>query len=223
LSGSAPNESTLSVYDNVANVYDRGRTKWYKELLKLVASRVNEPVLDAGCGTGYIACSLAQLGATHVVCLDISTGMLFSGKRRAQRLRLTAFIEFIQGSIERLPFRDKVFRTTLATAVIHHLEKREARVDALIELKRVSRGFVLVTVWSALSPSNIARIITSLSRDVKVRWGGKGERYYHLYTPMEFREDLRRAGYKRFKLYLWDYKPILFKRNIVVEYYAGDS
>lgn len=209
-------------FDRIAAVYDRGRQGWYKGVLKLLQGKVLDPLLDAGCGTGYIACRLAGLGLSYVVCLDLSNGMLRTGRRRAYRWHVDSRVDFVQASVTMLPFRERAFRSVLALAVLHHVPTREGRLEALRESKRVCKGFILVAVWSALHPSNILRVISSLSRDVYVQWRRGNYRYYHLYLPFELAGDLTRAGYKGFKLYLWDYKPVIFKRNIVVEYFAGD-
>uniref|UniRef100_A0A7C3SKM5 Class I SAM-dependent methyltransferase n=1 Tax=Thermofilum pendens TaxID=2269 RepID=A0A7C3SKM5_THEPE len=210
-------------FDRAAQTYDRGRLGWYKGVLSLLGGRVQEPLLDVGCGTGYIACRLAQQGLGSVVCLDLSEGMLRVAWRRARRWRVDAAVSFVQGSAAALPFRSHAFETVLAAAVVHHVYGRERRVAALSEIRRVCRGFALITVWSALHPSNLLRVLASRSRDVLVQWGGKGKRYYHLYTPGELAADLRAAGYEGFKAYLWDYKPSLLKRNIVVEYSACEA
>lgn len=211
----------IELFDRVAEAYDRGRLGWYRGLLALLSGRASEPLLDVGCGTGYVACRLAQLGLGSVVCLDVSRGMLRVAGRRARRWRVGGAIHCVRGSAVMLPFRDRAFATVLAAAVVHHVYGRERRVAALREIKRVCGSFALIAVWSALHPSNLLKVVATGSRDVFVGWGSKGERYYHLYTLRELREDLRAAGYENFKLYLWDWRATLLKRNIVVEHHAG--
>lgn len=213
-------------FDAAATTYDRGRGGWYRGVLKLLEERVAAPLLDAGCGTGFIACRLALDGLDTVVCLEISRHMLRITWRRAKRWGVEALIHPVRASIIQLPFRRSSFESVVAAAVLHHIYGRERRVRALRELLAVSRSRVLVTTWSALTPTNILRVILSGSRDLLVKWGRKGRvvyRYYHLYTPRELREDLRKAGCKTFKLLTWDYRRRLVKRNIVVEAYAGQA
>ena len=207
-------------FDKVAGVYDRGRLAWYRGLLELLPGK-GEPLLDAGCGTGYVACSLARAGIGAVVCLDVSGRMLEQSRRRARRWRVDAYVHPVRGSVVALPFRSRAFSTVLAAAVIHHVYGRERRVAALAELKRVCRGKLIITVWNALSFGNLLRVIATGSRDVLVRWRGE-RRYYHLYTPWELERDLRAAGYGSFALYSWDYKPKIVRRNLVVEHECGN-
>lgn len=198
-------------------MYDRGRLGWYRGLLRLLGGRVSEPFLDAGCGTGYVACSLARGGASVVVCLDLSLGMLRLAWRRARRWRVDAAVHPVAGSLVALPFRGGVFGSALAAAALHHVYGRGRRVEALRELRRVCAGLILVTLWSALTPLNLLRVLAARSRDVFVGWGSRGARYYHLYTPRELEADVRAAGCERFKMYLWDHRRRVLKRNIVVE------
>lgn len=186
-------------------------------MLGLLGNRVGEPFLDAGCGTGYVACSLARSGAGAVVCLDLSLGMLKLAWRRARRWRVDAAVHPVAGTLVALPFRGGAFRSALAAAALHHVYGRERRVEALRELRRVCAGLVLITLWSALTPLNLLRVLAARSRDVLVKWGGRGARYYHLYTPRELKADVRAAGCERFKMYFWDHRRQVLKRNIVVE------
>ncbi|MEM1509305.1 MAG: class I SAM-dependent methyltransferase [Thermofilaceae archaeon] len=210
-------------FDLAAPVYDKGRIGWYRGLLDLLGDRVSEPFLDAGCGTGYIACSLGRRGVSTIVCLDLSLSMLKLAWRRARKWRVDVALHLVAGSLAALPFRGGVFKSALAAAVIHHVYKRERRVEALRELRRVCTGFILITLWSALTPLNVLRVLAARSRDIFVKWGGEGVRYYHLYTPYELEEDMRAAGYERFKMYPWDYKRRVLKRNIVVEINAQQA
>lgn len=192
-------------------------------MLTLVDSRVEDPFLDAGCGTGFVACSLAREKLDTVVCLDISVGMIERAWIRSYKWRVDSKVHHVLGSVTALPFRDKCFSSTLSAAVIHHVHPRERRIEAFKELKRVCKGFILITLWSCSTPSNLAKVILARSRDVFVKWAGKGLRYYHLYSIGELREDLNAAGYRGFRITRWDYSKRLIKRNILVEVDAGKT
>lgn len=210
----------IEPFDRVAHAYDRGRLGWYRGVLALLNGRVSAPLLDAGCGTGYVAGRLAGLGIDTVVCFDASEGMLKLVKRRARRWRVDAKVHPVRGSVTALPFRSGAFPTVLAAAVVHHVYGRERRVAAIRELKRVCGGLLLFTVWNAVSFGNLLRVVAYRSRDVLVGWGG-APRYYHLYTRWELARDVRAAGLAGYRLYAWDYKPVLMKRNLVVELECG--
>jgi SAM-dependent methyltransferase len=96
-------------------------------------------ILDAGCGTGLVGVSLAELGHSKVVGFDLSAGML---QRSADR---GVYADLVQGSLlERLPFADGRFGSVVSVGVFTH-----GHVDgsAFAELARVTRsgGHVSIT------------------------------------------------------------------------------
>jgi SAM-dependent methyltransferase len=92
-----------------------------------------ETVLDVGCGDGRFLHSLA--GRAKTACgVDLS----FEAVRRVTTAR-------VQGSAVALPFRAGAFDLVTATEILEHLPG-PALEDALGEMVRVSRRFVLVSV-----------------------------------------------------------------------------
>ncbi|HEY4608101.1 MAG TPA: class I SAM-dependent methyltransferase [Ilumatobacteraceae bacterium] len=96
-------------------------------------------ILDAGCGTGLVGVSLAQLGHSNIVGFDLSAGML---QRSADR---QVYSELVEGSLlERLPFADGRFDSVVSVGVFTH-----GHVDgsAFAELARVTKpgGHVSIT------------------------------------------------------------------------------
>jgi SAM-dependent methyltransferase len=83
------------------------------------------PFLDVGCGSKEISV------AVNAVTVDVN---------RRQRPDVVA-------SIMHLPFRDSCFETVLAFEVIEHVENGES---ALLELKRISRNKVILSVPNPL-------------------------------------------------------------------------
>lgn len=88
----------------------------------------NERILDAGCGTGYLAAGLrrARPDLTVVAC-DLSEGML--GNARAAGAH-----PLVQADATLLPFADGAFDLVVARGVLHHLPEVAA---ALREWRRV--------------------------------------------------------------------------------------
>ena len=80
-------------------------------------------ILDAGCGPGYWTQRVLSRGGATCVGLDMSLA----------RLRLSQGFR-VQGTIERIPFRDRVFDTI---AAIHVLEYVPDINGALLEMWRV--------------------------------------------------------------------------------------
>ena len=129
-------------YDLLSDCYDElygeEQREKYRRVLSLCSSSLGI-ILDAGCGTGLFLDYLrGDKGHSYIlyVGIDTSAGML-----RIARRRKDSTSDFIQADIHHLPFRDNTFNTTLSITVIHHLK----HVKALRELKRVTKGLVIVT------------------------------------------------------------------------------
>jgi ubiquinone/menaquinone biosynthesis C-methylase UbiE len=105
---------TLSLsYDEIAEGYDElygeeQRAK-YGLVLKLVEPL--EPALDAGCGTGM----LLELLQCYSVGVDLSLEMLKVAKRRGRGERG----DLVCGDAERMPLRDRSFRSAYSVTVVH--------------------------------------------------------------------------------------------------------
>jgi SAM-dependent methyltransferase len=94
--------------------------------------RVGGTVLDAGCGGGGTALSLAEESA-FAVGLDLEARFLGSGTRlRAEKGVANA--AFVQGDGGRLPFRDAAFDLVFSHSVIEHVASAD---DYLAECRRV--------------------------------------------------------------------------------------
>ena len=99
-------------------------------------------VLDFACGTGRISGYLAARGH-KVVCCDVSESMLQEAKNRLRPTKLAQ--GFVLSDIYYGSFRDNAFDCVTAIRLFQHLSSDE-RANALAELARISRSFVLVNV-----------------------------------------------------------------------------
>ena len=101
---------------------NRPRLAFYLEVLGDLRGRV---VLDAGCGGGLVAKTLAEAGAV-VVGLDRSLGSL-----RVARRASGACFRPVRGQLERLPFADGAFAAVVAADVLEHIPDLPAAVREL--------------------------------------------------------------------------------------------
>jgi Methylase involved in ubiquinone/menaquinone biosynthesis len=105
---------TLSLsYDKIAEGYDElyGEEQRAKYGLVLKLVEPSEPALDAGCGTGM----LLELLQCYSVGLDLSLEMLKVAKRRGRGERG----DLVCGDTERMPLRDRSFRSAYSVTVVH--------------------------------------------------------------------------------------------------------
>jgi ubiquinone/menaquinone biosynthesis C-methylase UbiE len=95
-------------------------------------------ILDIGCGTGSAGSYLTNRGA-HVVGVDLSIGMLDTGRRHSLKFSVC------QGDMRQLPFRDSSFAAIVAYYSVHNLSRSELR-GVLVEFGRVleHQGRVLI-------------------------------------------------------------------------------
>jgi SAM-dependent methyltransferase len=94
-------------------------------------------VLDAGCGTGQTAAYIFQQYMANVVGLEINSIMLEKAKSRFQTLKLP--IQLIQGSIDKIPFKDNTFDFILSESVLAFVNKPTALKEFYRVLKNGGR------------------------------------------------------------------------------------
>ena len=103
--------------------------RWRRAVVRAVAARPGDRVLDLAAGTGTSSQPFAELGATVVPC-DLSLGMLAVGKQARPGLPFTA------GDATRLPFADEVFDAVTISFGLRNVVDPAA---ALTEMARVTR------------------------------------------------------------------------------------
>lgn len=121
----------------------------YKKVLGKVLGNGNLNILDVGCGTGFVALLLAEMGH-EVAALDITEGMMEKAKTHARESGLS--IRFEIGDADNLPFDDESFDTVVCRWLFWTLPDH---LRAMKEWVRVTRhgGKILVIdgKWRDLS------------------------------------------------------------------------
>jgi len=101
------------------------------DILNILSDDIKS-ILDVGCGDGFITNWLPS--GINVVGIDISAEALkYVNKPK------------INGSVTQIPFQDKSYDLVMANDLIEHLNELDYSA-ALVEIKRVARRFVLITV-----------------------------------------------------------------------------
>lgn len=101
----------------------------------------SNPILDAGCGTGWLMTFLARKGF-NVIGLDISRGSLKTAHKSFSKNKA------VLGSLDRIPFPDNQFGTVVLFDVLEHVKEISG---VLSEVKRVTKkgGHILVSLPNA--------------------------------------------------------------------------
>lgn len=138
-------QETRRAYNQLAGAYHSKRINEqdFNKLIdqpttfSLVGDVRNKEVLDAGCGSGIYSKILAKNGA-KVYGLDISEKMINLAADYCKDYK----IEFRQGSIDKIPYKNNKFDIIVASLVVHYLKKPE---KAFKEFNRVlKKGGILV-------------------------------------------------------------------------------
>jgi demethylmenaquinone methyltransferase/2-methoxy-6-polyprenyl-1,4-benzoquinol methylase len=138
--------------------------KSYAEQLAL-AARATEPAirqaiqaadlpkgshgLDAGCGIGTHALWLCEATGGKVTGLDISSDNLAAARKRVERKSLADRIDFVEGSIFKLPFKENSFDWSWCSDTLWPVVVQDP-VAVLKDLARVVKpgGTVAVLFWT---------------------------------------------------------------------------
>ena len=129
-------------------VFEYRRSAKVLQALERAGVSAHGRVLDAGCGGGGTALSLAEESA-FAVGLDLEARFRGSGTRLAAEKRI-ANAAFVQGDAARLPFRSAAFDLVFSHSVIEHVASAE---DYLRECFRVlrPRGVLYLSTAPTLS------------------------------------------------------------------------
>ncbi len=153
-------------YDKIALSWNRLRNvpfPWVVDYLK----RRKGSLLIEGCGSGRHS-AYASL-KFPVTAFDLSFEMIKLAKKNDKKGR------YIVADACHLPFKDKVFEHGLSIALFHHLNPDEL-IPALKELRRVTKGDSLISVWKR-----------KRSGEQFIKWGN-AKRYYYIYQTDEFKK-----------------------------------
>ncbi len=132
-------------YDGLNRVISFGiDVKWRKKVVQLVAATAPKSILDIATGTGDLIINMASTGATRLVGLDISEGMLSVGRKKIKVKNLEKRIEMIQADSEEMPFEDNSFDAITVAFGVRNFETLE-------------KG--LAEIWRVLKPGGIFVIL----------------------------------------------------------------
>jgi ubiquinone/menaquinone biosynthesis C-methylase UbiE len=103
------------VYEEADGRRGEGLGRYLDRRLRVVRDQAGEgPLLDLGCGTGFLA-SRARRLFPRVVGVDLSPLILTEARKHNPQ------IAFLAADSDSLPFRDNTFRAVAAVALLHHL------------------------------------------------------------------------------------------------------
>jgi SAM-dependent methyltransferase len=139
-------------------VFEYLRSAKVIEALERAGAAVTGRVLDAGCGGGGTALSLAE-EAAFAVGLDLDARFAGSGTRLAREKGIPN-AAFVQGDGSRLPFRERTFDLVFSHSVIEHVASAEAY---LAECHRVLKAggvlYLSTAPYLSLAGAHLPRLV----------------------------------------------------------------
>jgi demethylmenaquinone methyltransferase/2-methoxy-6-polyprenyl-1,4-benzoquinol methylase len=133
-------------YDHLNRVISLGAdTKWRKKVIKMVADRNPENILDIATGTGDLAIKFATATqANRIIGLDISEGMLNMAKKKISGSEISEKLTFVQGDSEALDFEDNLFDVVTVSFGIRNFENLEKGLSEIYRVLKKNGFFVIL-------------------------------------------------------------------------------
>ena len=132
-------------YDGLNRVISFGiDVKWRKRVVAIIKETGPRQVLDIATGTGDLAINLVKTGASKIIGLDLSEGMLSVGRKKIDRKGLTDKIEMVQGDSEALPFEDDSFDAITVAFGVRNFENLEKGLEEIHRVLRPGGVFVIL-------------------------------------------------------------------------------
>jgi len=158
--------------------FKRLAARWEAHLVQraLADAGARGPVLDSPCGTGRFLPVLTKIGST--TALDASDAMV--SRSRQELGDLAGAVHFLKAAFPHLPFQRDAFGSAVCLRYLHHLHTDVDLLAALTELRRVTRGPVVVSLFLSGNLQSIRRRRKDLARGQARRFILKRNRLHWL-------------------------------------------
>lgn len=151
-SGLGKKEQVAQMFDTISGNYDGLNrvisfgidVKWRKKVLKMVAAKNPQRILDIATGTGDLALLMAQTNATEIIGADISEGMMEVGRRKVTEKNLDSRIKLVYGDSENLPFADNHFDAITVAFGVRNFETLEKGLAEILRVLKPGGIFVIL-------------------------------------------------------------------------------
>lgn len=151
-SGLGKKEQVAQMFDTISGNYDGLNrvisfgidVKWRKKVLKMVAAKNPQRILDIATGTGDLAILMAQTNATEITGADISEGMLEVGRKKVTEKNLDGRIKLVYGDSENLPFADNHFDAITVAFGVRNFETLEKGLAEILRVLKPGGIFVIL-------------------------------------------------------------------------------
>ena len=159
-------------YKNWANLYDTDMSSWgYAYPLQLNKILTNKlklkktiKILDAGCGTGYVAEVLNKLNYKNITGIDFSEEMLAIARSKKIYKKL-----MYQSLNEKIELRSKQFELIICTGVLTSGHVGPSAINELVRLLKPQGFFVCSIAESVYKKNGFENEIKNLKNLVSIK------------------------------------------------------
>ncbi len=207
-------EQVTEMFDNISHNYDFLNHSlsfgidvlWRKKTVKQVKKQKPTSILDVATGTADLAIALTKTGATKIVGVDLSQGMLNVGIEKVKKRGLEQTIQLQKADSESLPFDANTFNAVTISFGIRNVENP---LKGLQEMHRVltETGKVYVLEFSMPTAFPFKQLYKFYFKNILPLWGRiiSKDNSAYTYLPesvqafpygMAFVNLLKEAGFK---------------------------
>ncbi len=145
-------EQVTEMFDTISKNYDGLNRvisfgidiKWRKKVVDLVSKTNPKKILDVATGTGDLAINLSKTGASEIIGLDISAGMLNVGRHKITAKKLDDIIHMVQGDSESLPYEKNYFDAITVAFGVRNFENLEKGLSEIFRVLKPGGIFVIL-------------------------------------------------------------------------------
>jgi demethylmenaquinone methyltransferase/2-methoxy-6-polyprenyl-1,4-benzoquinol methylase len=145
-------EQVTSMFDAISGEYDGLNrvisfgidVKWRKKVVRILKEKKPMNILDIATGTGDLAINLVETGASKIVGLDISRGMLEVGKRKVTQKHLDGRVEMVFGDSENLQFKESSFDAVTVAFGVRNFENLEKGLQEIYRVLKPEGTLVIL-------------------------------------------------------------------------------
>ncbi len=150
--------AVISIYNHIASNEIAQKADNDRERIQTFIDFADLPddveILDVGTGLGIVATMFAEAGASSVIGVDISPGML----EQAEYLRLShptdtsGRVSFRLARLQRLPFRDERFDAVSCRLVLNHFKAPAQVIQEFVRVLKPGGTLVIAELLSVDDP-----------------------------------------------------------------------
>ncbi len=145
-------EQVTQMFDTISGDYDGLNRvisfgidiKWRKKVVALLKEKAPKNILDIATGTGDLAINMTETGASKIIGLDISPGMLEVGKKKVQEKKLNNTIEMVVGDSENLPFDSNSFSAVTVAFGVRNFETLDKGLSEILRVLKPGGTFIVL-------------------------------------------------------------------------------